>query len=108
MSTSGPDGTPSTLLMVSGRLTQNVVDEAAEVRRGAPVLDAGGQPAGSVAGVLVDGETDLVVRLVLGRDAAAGDYRLIPTDQIARVDDGTVRLRLAASDLTDLPIHHPD
>jgi len=100
--------TPATRLMVSGPLQPDGAPEAREARRGMALLDAAGDPVGTLAGVLIDGDTGRPTHLVLCCDTAAGDYRLVAVEQVARLDATTVRLRLTADGVAALPRHHPD
>jgi hypothetical protein len=95
-------------LMVSGLLQPDGAPEAREARRGMAMLDAAGDSVGTLAGVLIDGDTGRPTHLVLCRDTAAGDYRLVAVGQVACLDAATARLRLTAGDVTALPRHHPD
>lgn len=99
---------PTTRLMVSGQLQPDGAPEAREARRGMAVLDASGEVVGALAGVLIDGATSRPTHLVLCRDTAAGDYRLVAVGQVASLDADAMRLRLTASDVATLPRHNPD
>lgn len=99
---------PAARLMVSGLLQPDGAPEALEARRGMVVLDAAGDAAGTLAGVLIDGVTGRPTRLVLCRDTAAGDYRLVAVGQVTGLDATAVRLRLTAGEVADLPHHNPD
>ena len=96
---------PAARLMVSGPLQ---LDGAPEARRGMVVLDAAGDAAGTLAGVLIDGATGRPTHLVLCRDPAAGDYRLVAVGQVTGLDAPAVRLRLTAGEVAELPHHNPD
>lgn len=102
------DALPTCRLMVSGWLRTELAAEPLEMRRGMAVVDRAGEPVGTVTGVLVDQRTGTVVHLVLGRDIPAGDYRLTPIEQVASLDNGTVRLWLTASAVVKLPRHNSD
>ena len=99
---------PTARLMVSGLLQPDGAPEAREARRGMVVLDATGGAAGTLAGVVIDGATDRPAALVLSRDTATGDYRLVAVGQVAGVDTAAVRLRLTAAEVATLPNHSPD
>jgi hypothetical protein len=96
---------PAARLMVSGPLQ---LDGAPEARRGMVVLDAAGDAAGTLAGILIDGATGRPTHLVLCRDTSAGDYRLVAVGQATSLDATAVRLRLTAGEVADLPHHNPD
>ncbi|MBP8949347.1 MAG: hypothetical protein KBG73_10930 [Candidatus Promineofilum sp.] len=96
---------PAARLMVSGPLQ---LDGAPEARRGMVVLDAAGDAAGTLAGVLIDGATGRPTHLVLCRDPAAGDYRLVAVGQVTGLDAPAVRLRLTPGEVAELPHHNPD
>ena len=96
---------PAARLMVSGPLQ---LDGAPEARRGMVVLDAAGDAAGTLAGVLIDGATGRPTHLVLCRDPAAGDYRLVAVGQGTGLDAPAVRLRLTPGEVAELPHHNPD
>lgn len=102
------DTLPTCRLMVSGWLRTERAAEPFEMRRGMAVVDAAGEPVGTVTGVLVDQRIGTVVHLVLGRDIPAGDYRLTPIEQVASLDNGTVRLWLTASAVMKLARHNSD
>jgi len=99
---------PTARLMVSGLLQPEGAPEAREARRGMAVLDAAGDAAGTLAGVLIDGATGRPTHLVLCCDTAADDYRLVEVGQVARLDAASTRLRLTAADVANLPLHNPD
>jgi hypothetical protein len=99
---------PAARLMVSGLLQPDGAPEAREARRGMAVLDATGDAAGTLAGVVIDGATGRPTHLVLCRDTAAGDYRLVAVEQVVGLDTATCRLRLTAADVAALPRHNPD
>jgi hypothetical protein len=100
--------TPAARLMVSGLLQPDGAPEAQEVQRGMVMLDAADDPVGTLAGVLIDSDTGRTTHLVLCRDTAAGDYRLVAVGQVARLDAATARLQLTAADVVALPRHHSD
>ena len=99
---------PTTRLIVSALLQPDDTPETPEARRGMAVVDATGAGVGTLAGVLIDGATGRPTHLVLCRDTAAGDYRLVAVAQVARVDAVTCWLRLTAAEVAALPRHHPD
>lgn len=100
--------TPAVRLMVSGLLRPEGTAQPLEARRGMVALDSAGDVVGLLAGILIDSNTGRPTHLVLCRDAAAGDYRLIAVEQVASLDVAVVRLRLAAADAAALPRHLPE
>ncbi len=98
---------PTARLMVSGPLQPDGAPEAREAGRGMVILDAAGDPVGTLAGILIDGDPGRPTHLVLCRDTAAGDYRLVAVEQVARLDAAAVRLRLTAGEVAGLPHHNP-
>lgn len=99
---------PAARLMLSGPLQPDGAPEPLEARRGMVMLDAAGETVGTLAGVLIDDDTGRSTHLVLCRDTAAGDYRLVAVRQVARLDAAAARLRLTATDVAALPRHNPD
>lgn len=99
---------PAARLMVSGVVHADGAPEAREVRRGMVVLDAAGDLVGTLAGVVIPGDTDWPTHLLLCCDLAAGDYRLVAVGQVVDLDAATARLRMAAADVANLPRHDPD
>lgn len=100
--------TPAVRLMVSGLLRPDGAAQPLEARRGMVALDAAGDIVGLLAGILIDSDTARPTHLVLCRDAAAGDYRLIAVEQVASLDMAVVRLQLTAADAASLPRHLPE
>ena len=72
---------PAARLMVSGPLQLDGAPEAREARRGMGILDAAGDAVGTLAGVLIAGDTGRPTHLVLCCDTAAGENQRL-------VDDG--------------------
>ena len=99
---------PAARLMVSGPLQLDGAPEAREARRGMVVLDAAGDAAGTLAGILIDGATGWPTHLVLCRATTAGDYRLVAVGQVTGLDAAAVRLRLTPGEVAELPHHNPD
>jgi len=106
MTTPLPASSPR--LMVSSALRPQGAPAPIEARRGMSALDAAGQPAGTVAGILIDDLTGSATHILVVLDMVAGDYRLVPVAQVARLDVETIHLLLPAADLTHLPRHKQD
>ena len=99
---------PIPRLMVSSDLQPQGAPEPVAARRGMTAVDTAGCPAGTVAGILIDGLTGSATHILIARDMVAGDYRLVPVAQVARLDAETIHLNLPAADLTNLPRHEQD
>lgn len=92
-------------LMVSGLVYLEREDSSpVEVRRDMTILTREGQPAGKVAAVVIDNDSQKVTHVLLGRLQPGPEYRLVPVDLIEQVHEETVRLDIWSEAVESLPI----
>ncbi len=77
-----------------------------EVRRGMQLISCEGVHVGVVAAVLVNCESQTATDLLLCNRPNAADYRLIPIDNIARINTETIYLTIYQDDIETLAVHH--
>jgi hypothetical protein len=84
-------------LMVSGSIRLNRPHQAVhEVRRGMRVISIDGQELGKVAALVFQDDGVCALAILLGRLPEILEYRLVPVNLIATVEDECVHLHIPA------------
>ncbi len=90
-------------LMVAGQVYLAGLEGApVEVRRCMAIRSGDGRKLGMVAAVCLDGHSQDVVALLLGRLPVTADYRLIPIELIRCVSEDVVHLHIPAESVQEL------
>ncbi len=102
-------------LMESGLLTAQNMDHAdgsagahsgAAIHRGMSVQTSEGDTAGRVAAVVLDEEQQKVTHILLIQERQLVEYRLVPVELIAEVEQEAVQLYILHPVVENLPIWH--
>lgn len=87
---------------------RSVPEGSVSVEKGMDVVDARGQNVGQVHGLIAETGTRKALHLVVRqRHPLEKRDRLIPTDLVAGVGDGAVRLRITADHVDGLGVYQP-
>lgn len=81
-------------------------NKTCRIQRGMEIKTEDGKPAGKVAALVLDSTTQEPVHILLGRLPLLPEYRLIPLDKIAGINQDVVHLHLRHQDLNDLAVWH--
>jgi sporulation protein YlmC with PRC-barrel domain len=93
-------------LMVTGSITSGNSSAPFEVKRGMPICSREGWEVGKVAAVVLDGNKQKAVYLLLGRLPETSGYWMVSVDLIAEVDDEKVQLSIPREAVQSLPEWH--
>jgi uncharacterized protein YrrD len=90
-------------LMVSGLIRLNGYRQGIlEVRRGMGVISRDGQELGKVAALVFQNDGLYALAILLGRLPEIREYRLVPVNLIATVEDECVHLHIPAQSIEKL------
>ena len=94
-------------LFAGGRIRLQHRPEAAEVRRGMPILARDGEALGVVAAVVVDAGTHQATHLLLCHVPPTAEHRLIPLSLVGALEADVVHLRTTPAEVAQLLVYRP-